>query len=394
MAKIAFGVITNNIDTFYPYCDFILNAQKNGHEITKMFICYSHRLNRRKLKAMQKHVDIELLKINNNEKLKKQLLDLGLTKYEVEKLIQSQDLKKYGLVPYGKRRNIVLLAALLSKPKIDYLMFFDTDVKPYVLADNEGNKREIDFVGNHLKYLQKENVVVTTSDYTGYYIIPSMYFDGLKELLEGLQKEKAYEFVKSEGHNLITESKNNILKAKSTNKILGGNHAIDLNKYELLAPYYSTTYHYRQDLVLGRGEDTLLGQVIPDLGGKIIDIETKIFHNTFDSYPEVPNIHNTDVRERFYCACLGWLGRNPFLNWYLKNKGEWAPDKFDDDIEKLRKKLVKGSYKFADNYNSPKFKDLPEAFSVAYSQLDHMVEDYEQLMDIWNKIIEGLKQRR
>ncbi len=394
MSNIAFGVITNNVDKFYPYCDFILNAQEYGHQIEKLFICYSHRLNEKKVKRMRKYVDIELLKINNNSKLKNQLLDLGLTEFEVKKLIQSRDLKKHGLVPYGKRRNIVLLAALLSDPKIDYLMFFDTDVKPYVLADKKGNRIEIDFVGNHLKHLKEDKVVVTTSDYTGYYIIPSMYFDGLEELLIGLQKEKAYEFVKSEGHNLITAKEKDILNAKGTNKILGGNHAIDLNKYELLAPYYSTTYHYRQDLVLGRGEDTLLGQVIPDMGGKIIDIETKIFHDTFDNYPEVPNIHNTDIRERFYCACLGWLGRNPFLNWYLKNKGEIVPEKFDKNIKELRESLVEGSYQFADNYNSPKFKDLPEAFSVAYSQLDHMVDDYEQLMDIWDKFIAGLKQRR
>jgi len=394
MSKIALGVITNNVDTFYPYCDFILNAQKHGHEVEKLFICYSHRLNEKKVKTMQKYVDIELLKINNNEKLMKKLLDLGLKEIEVKKLIESQDLKKYGLVPYGKRRNIVLLAALLTEPSIDYLLFFDTDVKPYVLTDEQGNRRDIDFVGNHLKHLKKDDVVITTSDYTGYYIIPSMYFDGLEEMLKGLQKEKAYEFVKSEGNNLITESEEKILDVKDTNKILGGNHAIDLNKYELLSPYYSTTYHYRQDLVLGRGEDTLLGQVIPDLGGKIVDINTKIFHDTFDNYPEVPNIHNTDIRERFYCACLGWIGRNPFLNWYLKNKGEISVDQFNKDRKELREKLVKGSYSFADNYNCPKFKDLPEAFSLAYDQLDHMIDDYEKLMNIWDKFIEGIKQRR
>jgi hypothetical protein len=394
MSNIALGVITNNVDTFYPYCDFILNAQKNGHEIEKLFICYSHRLNKNKLKRMKQYIDIELLKINDNHSLKTKLLDLGLSKLEISKLIESQDLKRYGLVPYGKRRNIVLISALLSNPKIDYLMFFDTDVKPYVLRDKKGNKREIDFVGNHLEYLKKDEVVITTSDYTGYYIIPSMYFDGLKEFLEGLQKEKAYEFVKSENSNLITEGNENILNAKGTNKILGGNHAIDLNKYELLTPYYSTTYHYRQDLILGRGEDTLLGQVVPDIGGKIIDIGTKIFHDTFDNYPEVPDIHNADVKERFYCACLGWLGRNPFLNWYLKNKGELKEENFDEQVKTLREKLVKGSYKFAANYNCPKFKDLPEAFSVAYSQLDHMIDDYEQLMKIWDKFIELLKQRR
>ncbi|MFO7815288.1 MAG: hypothetical protein R6V14_06100 [Halanaerobiales bacterium] len=394
MANIAFGVITNNIDTFYPYCDFLLNAEKHGHPVNKLFISYSHIINEKKVEKISEFVNLELLKINENRDLKEKLLDLGLTEKEVSRLIESENLNKYGLVSYGKRRNIVLTAALLSDPKIDYLIFFDTDVKPYLLLDAMGKRKEIDFVGLHLQHLKKSDVVVTTSDYTGYYVIPSMKFDNLKEFLEGLQKGKAYNFVKSDGDNLITAEEENILNVKNTNKILGGNHALDLNKYRYLAPYYSTTYHYRQNLILGRGEDTLLGQVIPDLGGKIVDINTKIFHDTFGNFPEVPDVKNADIKKRFYYACLGWLGRNPFLNWYLKEKGEISEVKYQKDIRELRKKLVTGSYAFSNKYNSPKFKDLPEAYSVAYTQLEHMVNGYEQLMVIWDKLISKLNQRR
>ena len=394
MSNVAFGVITNNVDTFYPYCDFLLNAQNNGHTINKIFISYSHKINSKKVNKMSEFVDLELLKINENEYLKNKLLDLGLTEIETEILIESDRLDKYGLVPYGKRRNIVLIAALLNDPPIDYLIFFDTDVKPYILVDSTGKKRKIDFVQRHLKYLKKDNVVITTSDYTGYYIIPSMNFSFLKELLEGLQKEKTYSFVKSDDNNLITTKNNNKLKVKHTNKILGGNHALDLNKYKYLAPYYSTVYHYRQNLILSRGEDTLLGQVIPDLGGEIVDINTKIFHDTFGNFPEVPDINNADIKKRFYYACLGWLGRNPFLNWYLKEKGKISEEKYQKDIIDLRKKLVRGSYSFAKEYNSPKFKDLPEAYSVAQTQLKHMVNEYNVLMEVWDKFVSKLEQRR
>ncbi|MBS3768582.1 MAG: hypothetical protein KGY75_10745, partial [Candidatus Cloacimonetes bacterium] len=117
---------------------------------------------------------------------------------------------------------------------------------------------------------------------------------------------------------------------------------------------------------MSRGEDTLLGQVIADLGGEVIDINTKIFHDTFGNFPEVPDINNADIKRRFYYACLGWLGRNTFLNWYLKEKGKISEEKYQKDIRELRKKLVRGSYAFAKAYNSPKFKDLPEAYSVAH----------------------------
>ncbi|MGM0445956.1 MAG: hypothetical protein ACQEQH_06065 [Bacillota bacterium] len=391
MANIAFGVITNNIDTYYPYCDFLLNAQKHGHKISKLYISYTNKLDEIKVNKMKQFIDIELLKINENSKLKTDLLNLGLSEIEVKRLIESQDLKNYGLVPYGKRRNIILAAALLAEPKIDYLIFFDTDVKPYILINNKGEIRDVDFVGRHISNFKKEDVVITTSDYTGYYIIPSMNFKGLEDLLIGLQKEITYEYVKSSDDNLITEENKDNLKVKRKNKILGGNHAIDLNKVNLLAPYYSTTYHYRQDLILGRGEDLLMGDVISELNKKIIDVDMKIFHDTYKNYPEVPDLKNVDIRRKFYYACLGWIGRNPFLNWYLKNKGEIDSQEFDKNIISLREKLVNGSYSLADEYNSPMFKDLPEAYSVAYSQLDHMIDDYEKLMETWDKFISLLK---
>jgi len=215
----------------------------------------------------------------------------------------------------------------------------------------------------------------------------------LKDLLIGLQKEQTYNYVKSKENNLITEENKNKLKVKRKNKILAGNHAIDLNKYNLLVPYYSTTYYYRQELILGRGEDLLLGQSITELNKKIVDINTKIFHDTFKNYPEVPSLKNVDIRKKFYYACLGWIGRNTFLNWYLKNKGKIDSIEFDKYVKGLREQLVNGSYSLAKQYNAPIFKDLPEAYSVAYSQLDHMIEDYELLMKLWNKFLRLLIDR-
>ena len=52
-----------------------------------------------------------------------------------------------------------------------------------------------------------------------------------------------------------------------------------------------------------------------------------------------------------------------------------------------------GSYAFAQKYNSPKFKDLPEAYSVAQTQLKHMINEYNDLMEIWDKLISKLDQR-
>ena len=112
------------------------------------------------------------------------------------------------------------MQALLSGSEV--LVFVDTDVYPRVLVkeNNQIKEKEIDFFGRHLEYLQKEEVIITTSDYSGYYIIPPMNFSGMKELFLGLQKEDAYEFlINSEKHNCLNLDNDKKRKVFETDKI-------------------------------------------------------------------------------------------------------------------------------------------------------------------------------
>ncbi|GAH22790.1 unnamed protein product, partial [marine sediment metagenome] len=142
--------------------------------------------------------------------------------------------------------------------------------------NNQIKEKEIDFFGRHLEYLQKEEVIITTSDYSGYYIIPPMSFTGMKELFIGLQKEDAYEFLRdSEKHNCLNLDNDKNRKVFETNKILGGNVAIKLSTFKELPPFFSIVYNINGERVLSRGEDTLLGVKLREINKKCIDIDTK-----------------------------------------------------------------------------------------------------------------------
>jgi len=384
--KISIAVITKDFISLEPVDEFLENATKYNHKIYSIIIVYSHDCDFRLVESLGKKVKVFLVKINDAPEIKEQLIKMGLSTENIEILINCSALKKHGLVPYGLNRNYALIKALLSGSEA--LVFIDTDVYPRVLIkeNNEVKEKEIDFIGRHLEYLGEEEVIITTSDYSGYYIIPPMRFTGMKELFIGLQKEGAYEFLKNfDEHDCLNLDNDKKRKVFETNKILGGNVAIKLSALKELPPFFSTVYNVDSENVLSRGEDTILGIKLKKSDKKCIDIDTKIFHNTFGNYPEIPDIKRDDsIRDRFYYTCLGWIGRNPFLNWL---KGEDV----DEVKNRQRKNIIIGSKAVASYLNDERFLILPEALETSYRNLGRVINEYKNTMMAWNDFIEKLE---
>jgi hypothetical protein len=384
--KISIGVITKDFNSLEPIDEFLENASKYNHKIYSIIIVYSHGCDFRLVESLEKKVKVFLVKINDVPKIKEQLIMTTLSAENIEILLNCPTLKKYGKVPYGLNRNYALIKALLSGSEV--LVFIDTDVYPRVLVkkDDEVKEKEIDFIGRHLEYLRKEEVIITTSDYSGYYIIPPMSFSGMKELFIGLQKEDAYEFLRNfDQHDCLNLDNDKRRKIFETDKILGGNVAIKLSALKELPPFFSTVYNVNGENVLSRGEDTLLGIKLKKSDKKCIDIDTKIFHNTFGNYPEVPDIKkDKSIKDRFYYTCLGWIGRNPFLNWL---KGE--------DIEgvknRQKKNIIIGSKALASYLNDERFLILPKALEISYHNLERVIIEYKNTMRAWNDFIKKLE---
>lgn len=397
--NMALAVITKYLDNRSPYLDFIKNAYENNLKPKLLIIVYSHGKNKKiteKLKnyLTNKNIELQLIKADSDNYLQQKLQQEGVTENAINTLTSSPLLDKYGLLPYGHYRNIAILAALTSHIPIDYLFFVDTDVYPWELhqKNNDYYFKNINFFGEHLKYLRSSDIAVTSSNYSGYYIIPPLKIKNLKKLLIGLQKEKAYQFLKNNNSTLIYA--NHDQKIRSTKKILGGNLGIDLDFIGLLPPFFSTTYIFEDRLYLGRGEDTLLGNGLWQKGLKVLDIDLKIFHDTYSDFPEPPDINSQAVKDRLYYAATGWLGRNPFLNWKLKEDGKLTESDFELKKENQYKNLCKGSGELAFYLNDKRFLKLPDIFQTAYGQLNKMIEDYQSTMRAWTEIRANFRKRR
>jgi len=386
--EIAFGVITRNLFDIEPYNAFLVNAEKYGHKVSNLIIAYEDDYDRKILKKLQEHCEVTLIKRGEAAVLYDYLDKLGMNNKHIEMILGAPFHEKYDMISYGTSRNYVLLTALMKG--IDYLMFFDTDIYPKILSEfNHGKSKfiDIDFVGSHLKYLTQDDVALTTSDYTGYYIIPKMKFPYLMDLLTGVQKKERYYYISSVD-SPVTRDKylENIF---NTQKALGGNLALDLTQIDILPPFFSTTLVIDNECFLGRGEDTLFG---PEMHGKArcVDIDLLVFHDCFGDYPKKPDIFTQKNLDRFYYACMGWIIRNPFYNWLIKQINIVAEC---GNRSSRYEALVIGSRSAAEYFQDERFLKLPKAYKLSYEKLDDDIEKYRGLMKAWNELRKLIKRR-
>jgi hypothetical protein len=386
--KIALGLITRYLDDPSPILRFVDNARKFGHPLDRVIVAYSHGVDPDTVATVARTINLTTVEATGDANLYNRLLSTGLSVVEAKGLLDVPSWPLHQEVPYGTYRNTVLIQALLSG--LDYLLFFDTDVQPVVLTDHSGDTpvwKEIDFIGTHMASLSKERVAVTTSEYSGYYIIPPMSFDGLGDLLFGLGKGMALEYLEDcHEHKCLNLGPALPGSPTPTNKPLGGNLGLSLDKPWRLAPFFSTIYTTQGECVKGRGEDTLLGQALSDFNERMIDVDLRIFHDTYDDFPRVPDIRRKTVRDRFYRACLGWIGRNPFMTWYLDRLGRLETS-FKAEINHQRLGLNVGGERAAQFLDDPRFAELPLAFEDSYGVLPQVIDRYQRLMNGWDALL-------
>jgi len=380
---IGLSVITRSVISTQPYLNFLRNAQKFGHKVSTLIIVYQNSCDTNVIRSLQKYCPVICLKKGESLQLEDSLSALGLENTEIKQILGTPYLEKYNSVSYGTARNYALVQAMLMK--IDFLFFFDTDVYPKILydfKDRKGHFKEIDFIGSHLKYLRADNdIIVSTSDYSGYYIIPRMNFPYLHDLLMGVQKEDRYYYITSVD-NPVTRSLINY-NICNTHKVLGGNLCIDLRKKHLLPPFFSGMMVYDGICYLGRGEDTLFAPIIESCGGRCVDIDLLIFHNCFGDFPQKPDIADKKNRDRFFLACIGWIIRNPFLNWIKKeyyNSGNGIT--YKNRLEALKL----GAKSAAEYFDDERFLILPEVFTQSLKNLPEEIIRFNKLLESWDKM--------
>lgn len=381
--KISFGMITRDLTTIEPISSFLDNAARYGHDLFSVVIAYSGQCDETVVKQLRRRIRVDLVRTGHVDELCGKFENMGIPMEAMEHLLCCNKTVCDGPVPYGKNRNNVIIKALTTG--VDVLVFVDTDVFPYLIVkDGEDVVRvDVDFVGRHKEYLEKPDVMITTSDYSGYFIIPPMRFDGMETLFRGVQKESAFDFIQdSYHHHCLVEDHHHQRAAFTTNKILGGNVAIKLDVFRRILPFFSSVYEVRGQKYLTRGEDTLLGlEMARSDVYQCVDIDTRIFHNTYSTYPDIPDILAEErIRSRFFTACMGWIGRNPFMNWLNGNDPTVLKD---IQLECLRQSAPKAAAYFKDE----RFEQLPEALEISYDHLPRMIEEYKAFARSWKVFV-------
>ena len=380
--KIAIGMIVRDLLFAHPLTDFLDNAEKYGHALDRVIIVYSHQADSKAVEELRSRTNLSLIKLQSNERAHLIMKEIGVRHSSIHQLLYCPLIDAHGLIPYGFNRNQALMEAMFTGT--DYLIFVDSDVRPEVLRktpDGAVQSEEIDFIGAHLHGLSL-GADVTSSDYSGYNILPPASFDGMKDLLCGLHKETMTDFWQnSEAHRglVIQEAQN--AEPQPTTKVLGGNLGIRMSALTTLPLFFSPYYFYNRTPLLARGEDTLMGMAASQSHIRCLDIQTPIFHDTYGDYPKVPDLRNDSrVRDRLYYACTGWIGRNVFFRW----KTGHTPSEFTQ----RNRQLAAGAKALARYTNDRRFLYLPDIQSAAESWLPDMIGQYQKSKEAWNELTE------
>lgn len=380
--KIALGMIVKSIDSDAELLRFIKNASLYGHKLDCVIAGYALEVDPCVVKRLSREIPFHPVDIRNPEYCLEQFRRRGITENAAKTLLECPVKSNRGVVPYGFNRTVVTIEAILRG--VDILFFVDSDVYPSVLKETSDGLaiEDTDFFGAHLEHLNAGSQI-TTGEYSGYNILPPASFDGMEDLLSGLQKTDMLQYWQnSETHrSLATQPEKR--EPKPCTKILGGNTAVKLSAFSVLPPFFSSHYTVGEELFLCRGEDTVLGLGIEKTGTVCTDIDLNPMHDTYRNYPAQPDLRNDPAtQERFYFACTGWVGRNPFLN-YVNGADLQSVREFQ------RERLTRGLRALAEYTSNPGYNGVLNNFEVSWDNLGRYISEYERILDAWDEFKEG-----
>ena len=381
--KIALGMIIRSLDSEMELMGFIENAEKYGHKLDCVIVAYTHQHDLQVERAINEKVPVFAVDIKNPHYCREQMRHRGVSDATARTLLECPVDIKGGLVPYGYNRMIVVMEAILRG--MDTLFFIDSDIYPKVLKITPDGivHEEVDFFRAHLEHLNSGSEV-TTGEYSGYNILPPASFDGMGDLLAGVQKSEMLEYWQtSETHRSLVVQSDEV-EPKPCKKVLGGNMAIKLSAFAKLPPFFSSHYIQDGELFLCRGEDTMLGLEIAQSGIKCTDIGINPLHDTYKDYPAEPDLRgDPSAQERFYYACTGWVGRNPLLNYILGND-------LKATMEYQRECLQRGLRMLTSYTANPLFNGVLKNFDTSWDSLGRYINEFEHVSEAWNNFREGV----
>ena len=382
LLKTALGMIIRSLDKEEEVLRFIDNAEKYGHKLDCVVVAYNHTLDPRVASAINDRIPLFAIDTGKPDYCSEQFRRRGMSYAAARALLQRPVDPRFGLVPYGFNRNMVIIEAILRG--IELLFFVDNDVYPMTLKPAPGGHaaEDIDFFGGHLEHLRSGSQI-TTGEYSGYNILPPVSFPGMDYLLHGLQKSDMLEYWQDCANHRCLTMQSDDRATQLCTKILGGNTAFTLSAFFDLPPFFSTSYIHDGELYLARGEDTVLGLGIAVSGTVCTDVKLFPLHDTYKNYPEEPDLVGDPMtQERFYYACTGWVGRNPFYN-YLRGNDVKSIREFQRD------QLERGIPALVESTSNQRFANVLKAFDTSWDSLGRYISEYDVLLSAWKEFMRG-----
>ena len=381
--KTALGMIVRSIESDTELMNFVENAEKYGHKLDCVIVAYTHTHDPKVEYNLSRKIPYYAININNPHYCRDHMRQRDISELMINTLLECPVDTKAGLVPYGFNRTIVVMEAILRG--MDTLFFVDSDVYPKVLKKKQDgfSLEEIDFFGAHFEHLNAGSQV-TTGEYSGFNILPPASFEGMGDLLAGVQKPEMQKYWEtSEEHRCLVVQADKI-EPKPCKKILGGNMAIKLSAFAKLPPFFSSHYTVDDVLYLCRGEDTMLGMEIAQGGIECTDIGINPLHDTYREYPAEPDLRGDKaVQERFFYACTGWVGRNPLFNHVLGNDLQVTR-------EHQRAHLEKGIGALAEYTANQEFNKVLKNFDKSWDSIGRYIMEFNRVTDAWNSFKKGV----
>jgi len=299
---------------------------------------------------------------------------------------------------YAVRRNIILYYAL--KNKMDYIIFMDDDEYPMAVTrtDNSALWSGQHVIEAHVEALKFADI--TNGYHCGYISpIPSIEFDNIlsedvfKTFIEALSNDVLnWENMKTIMQNggvtyadkkVLIEKKISLVDEVNGAKfITGGNLGINLKDLDKVYPFYNPPG--------ARGEDTFLSTCLSNSTVKLIPAYT--FHDGFSIYnnllkgvlptslKNIDPLESTEIVNRFYRACLGWVRYKP-LYMYITHR-----DEYDEIIKNMRTCLEETLPQICAYFNMTDFNGILEELDKFDAQVEKHYNEFEKSKDIWNRI--------
>ncbi len=391
--RVALGCIARYIDKPDPYMEFIRNAREHGHPVERLIISLTQTADLEVLAELNDVVPVELIEIGDSLDLPEELEAMGAAERDVAMVMDTSPLSDHGLVPFCAQRNAVLLKALLLD--IDALIFFDQNMRPVELIaapeEQTGRRfRDVDFVGVHLESLAM-GAAVTTGSYSGFDAFPPHQMPNLRDLLHGIGREDTHRVIAAEGAlaglHLASDKE---LAPVPAQEAFAGNLGIDLCHASTLPPFFSGWFWLGDEIVLTRGEDTLLGAAATVAQIGCANVGTRVFLDPHGTYPDPPEVTRERMKDRLYWNCLGWIARLPLLDHVRFEAGllDWSPDEMQ---AQRRVALQQGAADLSASLADNRFFDLPTFFDLCFMETAKTVASYEASRRAWRRLVHVLR---